>query len=99
MPFQGSEAPKPEARGSAEETQMTPLESTQNRPKISPESTQNQTRIKPESPQNLWGTLWESPSGDPPPCIFPRDPLATPRGTPNRNRHEPIIAKKVRKKY
>ena len=49
-----------EGRRSAEETQMTPLESTQNRPRITPdsrpESTQNQPRINPNSTQNLWGS-------------------------------------------
>ena len=51
--------PVPEARG-AEETQMTPLESTQNRSRIDPESTGNRPRTPPESP----GRPRETP-GDP----------------------------------
>ena len=43
---------RPEARGSAEKTQMTPLESTQNRFKIDTEWTSNQSRIDTESIQN-----------------------------------------------
>ena len=42
---------QPEARGSAEETQMTPLESTQNRHKINPKSTKNRQKIDRESIQ------------------------------------------------
>ena len=41
----------PEARGSAVETQMTPLESTQNRHKINPKSTKNRQKIDRESIQ------------------------------------------------
>jgi hypothetical protein len=42
---------QPEARGSAEETQTTPLESTQNRRKIEPTSSQNPPGIDPKSSQ------------------------------------------------
>ena len=86
-------SPSPEARGSAEETQMTPLESTQNRPKINPkssqnlprinpESFQNQPRIKPESTQNLWGTSGDPPRGIPHRRSPQRTPLGNPPGTP-----------------
>ena len=64
---------EPEARGSAEETQMAPLESTQNRPRINPEST-----------QNLWGSPQGVPPGDPPRGSPQRIPPGghAPRGSP-----------------
>ena len=51
----------PEARGSAEETQITPLESTQNRAPIDPEPIHNQIRIEPESTQVLWDAVRGTP--------------------------------------
>ena len=84
---------KPEARGSAEETQMTPLESTQDQPKIDPKSSQSQPRLHPESSRNQarnnpdpLGNLCGSPPGDAPRGstrgTTPQDPPVTPRDPP-----------------
>ena len=55
----------------------------------------NRVRIESESTQDVWGT-----SGDPPREIPPVDaPEGASKGTPNRNKHEPMITKKHRKAY
>ena len=86
---------KPEARGCAEETQMTPLESSQNQPKINPESiqirliidltidtesTENRRRIDSEPMGTPQGiTLWD-PLGDSSGGSPPGDPVGSAPG-------------------
>ena len=78
---------KPEARGSAEETQLKPAEPTQNHPKITkiiPESILNRPRIDSESTQNRPRTCGEPLGtplrGSPPfPQWTPLGPLGHPK--------------------
>ena len=77
---QGTLAILPEARGSEDGTQMTPLESTQRghkikriRFKIDLESTQKQPRIDPGPVGNPWGSPQGHPTRGP--------PWAPPRGS------------------
>ena len=79
-------SPSPEARGSAEETQMTPLQSTNNQPKFDPKYHRNQCRIDPESSQNQSRIKPESTQKDPPRGsprgTIPEDPRGDPQDPP-----------------